>query len=405
MGKTADPRMPIRTHHVLRVPTIWVVPLVSASIVVAIMTSLYIWSVVDPVSHLRGLPVAVVNQDRGATVGSQHLNIGRQVESGLLASPAVSGPLHFDVSILPQAERAMSSDGLYATVVIPKNFTSSLLNVSGLSNLIRPAVPRIAILTNQRAGTLGTDLATGFLQPALMVASHQVGRRLSALIPAASQTDATKVLLTSPITVTTSQYNPLPSNTALGLSTFYIALLTIMCGFLGATIVNSVVDSGLGYATTEYGPRWRQRQPLPINRWQTLVIKWAIIVPLTAVLSALMLGVAVGVGMDAPNLMLLWLYTWLCAASVGMGTIVLFAVIGTYGQLIALLVFVYAGLASAGGTVPVEALPGILRTLSNIEPLRQTLAGTQSILYFNAQADAGLSRGVLASGFGMLFGS
>jgi type IV secretory pathway TrbD component len=164
-----------------------------------------------------------------------------------------------------------------------------------------------------------------------------------------------------------------------------------------------VVDSALGYATTEIGPRWRQRQPVPINRWQTLLIKWAITAGLTAVLTALMLAVAWGLGMDTPSPALLWLFTWLCAASVGAGTIALFAVAGTYGQLICLLLFVYAGLASAGGTVPVEALPGFLRTLSTIEPLRQVLAGTRSIMYFGAQGNAGLTRGTLAAAVGLLF--
>ena len=161
--------------------------------------------------------------------------------------------------------------------------------------------------------------------------------------------------------------------------------------------MNSVVDSALGYATTDLGPRWRQRQPVPINRWQTLLIKWGIIVVLTAVLTAVMLLVAWGVGMDMPYPWLLWAFTWLCALSVGIGTIALFAMAGNYGQLIGLLVFVYAGLASAGGTVPVEALPGFLRTLSYVEPLRQVLAGTRSILYFDAQGVAGLTRGTVAA--------
>ena len=40
----------------------------------------------------------------------------------------------------------------------------------------------------------------------------------------------------------------------MGLSAFYISLLAIMCGFLGAMVVNSSVDAALGYATTEVGP-------------------------------------------------------------------------------------------------------------------------------------------------------
>jgi hypothetical protein len=89
-----------------------------------------------------------------------------KVQAGLLASPAVSDRLHLVVSTLPQAERTMNRNGQYAAVVIPANFTAALLNVSGLSaTASSPAVPQIEILTNERAGTVGTQLATVVLQP------------------------------------------------------------------------------------------------------------------------------------------------------------------------------------------------------------------------------------------------
>ena len=408
----ADPRLPVRASQLLRVPALWLLPLALGSVVVAIMSWFYIGAVVNPVSHLQGLPVALVNEDRGATVGSRHIDLGQQVQAGLLGSPQVSGKLGLTVSSLPAAEQAMDSDDLYAMVVIPPDFTASLLTASGLTgagatvtgaSAAAPAVPRAQILTSQRAGTTGVSLATGILQPALAAASRQIGRHLAASIPTSARTPATMVYLANPVTVTTAQYRPLPANAALGLSAFYIALLTMMCGFLGGTIVNSGVDAALGYSTNDIGPRFRQRQPVPISRWRTLLIKWAIAAPVTGVLTAVMLAIAAGaLGMDAPSPPLLWLFTWLCAASVGAGTIVLFAVAGTFGQLIALLLFVYAGLASAGGTVPIQALPGWLRGLANVEPLRQILAGTRSIMYFNAQSDAGLARGVLFASIGLL---
>jgi YhgE/Pip-like protein len=379
------------------------------SLVVAAMTALYIASATDPLAHLSGLPVAVVNQDRGTAVGARRLEVGQQIEAGLLAAPAVTDRLHLEVLTLSEAEQAMDRDGLYATLVIPPGLTDNLLTAAGLHPAAAGAAgaaitaPRVEIIINERAGTVGTSLATGILQPALAVASRQIGRHLAPLVPAGSQAPATRLLLADPVAVTTVQYRPLPDNAGLGLNAFYIALLTLMCGFIGATIVNSVVDSALGYAATDLGPRWRQRQPVPINRWQTLIIKWAIIVVLTAVLTAVMLLVAWGVGMDMPYPWLLWAFTWLCAVSVGIGTIALLAMAGNYGQLIGLLVFVYAGLASAGGTVPVEALPGFLRTLSYVEPLRQVLAGTRSILYFDAQGVAGLTRGTVAAAAGLVF--
>lgn len=48
---------------------------------------------------------------------------------------------------------------------------------------------------------------------------------------------------------------------------------------------------------------------------------------------------------------------------------------------------------TAGATTPIEALPGFYRFLAEFEPLRQITGGLRSILYYDAQADAGLTRG------------
>lgn len=72
-------------------------------------------------------------------------------------------------------------------------------------------------------------------------------------------------------------------------------------------------------------------------------------------------------------------------------------------SLVALLLFVYLGLASAGGTVPLQALPSALKLVSQIEPLRQILSGTRSILCFGAAGNAGLTRGIIAAAAGLIF--
>jgi carbon monoxide dehydrogenase subunit G len=89
--------------------------------------------------------------------------------------------------------------------------------------------------------------------------------------------------------------------------------------------------------------------------------------------------------------------------SLRLGQSLLFAILGTQGQLIALLLFVYLGIASAGGTVPLQALPGPLKLVSQIEPLRQILSGTRSILYFGATGNAGVTRGIIAATAGLIF--
>ena len=83
------------------------------------------------------------------------------------------------------------------------------------------------------------------------------------------------------------------------------------------------------------------------------------------------------------------------ALAIAAGTLALFAAFGSLGQLLAMLLFVYLALASSGGTIPVQALPSFFRFAASFEPLRQVLGGVRAILYFNAQGDAGLTRGVV----------
>ncbi len=401
-----NPGSPWRWTDPFKVRSVWVPPLVLVAILIVVMTLVYFGSVVNPTGHLHGLPVSVVDRDTGATVGGQHVDFGRQLASGLLNAPAVSGRLKLRPSTLPATEAQMDVGKEYTAVVIPPGFTASLLAVAGISaGPARPAVkPSVELLTNPRAGTLAVGLATGVLQPALAQASRQIGQRLASLNSAHRTVGAASPLLTDPLTVPVVAYRPLPSHTALGLSAFYIALLTTFCGFLGAVIVGTSIDAVLGYATTEIGPIWGQRQPVPISRWHTLLAKWVMATGLTVVLTGLMLFTAVVIlNMDAPHFGYLWLLSWFAATVVAIGTLALFAALGTIGQLVALLVFVYLALASSGGTVPLYALSGFFRFVANFEPLRQILDGVRAILYYDARGDAGLTRAWIATGAGLAF--
>jgi YhgE/Pip-like protein len=373
---TSPPPTETRASHVLRAPSAWVPPLVLVALLVLVMTLVYFGSVVNPTGHLHGLPVAVVNGDAGATVGGRHVNLGDRIAAALTGAPAITSKLALRTATMPEATARMDVGKEFAAVVVPSGLTAALLSRS-------KTAPTIELLTNPRAGNLGVTLATGVLNPAL---------------------DEIRQRLPGPVAVTVVPYRPLPSHTALGLSAFYISLLTIFCGFLGAVVVHASVDAVLGYAPTEIGPLWRQRPLVKISRWQTLLAKWAIAVPLALVLTGIMLGAAVLIlGMDDPHFWELWVLAWFAATVVAIGTLVLFAALGTLGQLAALLVFIYLALASSGGTVPLQALSGVFRFLANFEPLRQVLDGVRAILYFDARGDAGLTRAFVATSLGLVF--
>jgi YhgE/Pip-like protein len=408
-GPARDASSPrgLRAAQLLRVRAVWITPALITSVFIALMTVVYIGSVADPVASLRGLPVLVVNQDHGGSVGSQPVNLGQEVVSALEHAPAVSRRLALHSVTLAQARADMDRNDGYAAIVIPAKFTSSVLALYGAAGPDGrvPPIPVIELLTNGRAGSLGVTLATGVVQPAIRSVSRETGKRLASQIPARGQTTAsTAALRSDPITLASVPYRPLPPHSALGLSAFYLSLLSIMCGFLGAILVNSTVDSALGYGITEIGPKYRQRAPVAISRWQTLLAKWAMAVVLAPVLTGVMLLVATGINsLDAPHGFQLWLFFSFTAIATALGTLTLFAAFGTLGQMVAMLAFIYLALASSGGTIPLQALPPVLKFLAEFEPLRQVLDGARAILYFNAVGTAGLHRGLLLTGIGLIF--
>jgi YhgE/Pip-like protein len=396
----------LRARELLRQKPVWVPPILIGVVLIGLMTALYIGSAVDPVDHMEGLPVSLVQRDAGgSSLAGLKVNLGRQVEEGLLGSPDVSKKLAIHVESMAAAEDRMDRGASYAVLIVPPDFSNAALNLVGVpgKHPARKGLPTVELLGNQRAGTQGSALATGVLTPAMKAISEEIGKKLTTeAAPGASP--AAQAALTDPVEVEAGQYRPLPAKAALGLSAFYISLLMMMCGFIGATIVNSALDGVLGFAPTEIGPKWMLARPALISRLQTLIAKWAIAAVLTGVLTAIVLLVAAGIlGLDAPDPLLLWVYGWFCAATVAVGTLALFAVLGTPGQLVGLLLFVYLGLASAGGTVPIQALPDIFAAVSHLDPLRQILGGVRSILYLEARADAGLAEGLYATAIGLIF--
>jgi YhgE/Pip-like protein len=385
---------PVRASTILRLRGVWIAPLVITAVLIALITVIYVGALVNPTGHLHGLPVLVVNRDAGATVHGRRVDIGEQIVDALQHASPVTSRLALTPTSLNAAKAKMDDAKAYGTLVIPATLTTTTLEAAGVTGRSGHGPPRPALtfLQNSRLGSLGVNLAAGVLTPATAQISSEVSKKLGS--------NAGVDL----ITLTPVAYRPLPDHSAVGLSAFYIALLAIMAGFLGATLINSSVDGALGYASTELGPRWRQRRPIAIDRKQTLLIKWAIAAVASPILTGILVLVAVtALGMHAPHVGYLWLLLILAAMMVAAGTLALFAAFGAIGQALALILFVYLSLASSGGTVPTQALPGFFRFVGHIEPLRQLLGGTRAILYFGARGDAGLTQALIVIASELVF--
>jgi uncharacterized phage infection (PIP) family protein YhgE len=65
------------------------------------------------------------------------------------------------------------------------------------------------------------------------------------------------------------------------------------------------------------------------------------------------------------------------------------------GILTGSLLIISVGLATSGGTTPVENLPAFFRTLSSVLPFEYMTEGTRALLFYGGRIDAGLGDALL----------
>ncbi|MBN0046808.1 DUF3533 domain-containing protein [Streptomyces actuosus] len=377
---------------------LWLVPGVLSALVTLVLSLLYMGGILAPADSLHRLPIALVNADTGVPLAGSRENLGTRISDAITSSTPIGDVQWHQVS-RTQAEEQLASGKVFGALLIPADFTSSVGDLTTGRATVRPT---LTVLTNPGKGSLGSSLAGQITQKAARQASSEIGRRLTSSPALAGASATTRLLLADPVAVQTQVGHPIRRHTGLGLSAFYYTLLLVLAGFLSANIVHNGVDTSLGYADSEIGP-WHSRRPtVPIDRTQTLLLKMGITAGLTLVTTGLiMLATIVILGMDAPHRALLWAFSYCASLSVGLGVQAINAAFGGIGQLVAMFVFIALALPSSGATVPLEAVPGFYRFLGGFEPMRQVADGVRAILYFDARADAGLTRGwvMIAVGF------
>ncbi|MEU8844094.1 DUF3533 domain-containing protein [Streptomyces roseus] len=378
-----------RASALLRRPKLWAVPMLLTGLLALLLSLLYMGGIVNPNRSLRDLPIGIVNADTGRPLPGQRQNVGTQVTEAVTGSDT-SGKVQWRRLTEAQAQDQLSSAKIYGVLVIPANFTESVAALTTGTATVRPT---ITVLTNPGMGSIGSSLAERINTAAARQSSKGIGEQLTAS-PATSQADpTTRLLLADPVQVVSRIGHPVGDNSGLGLSAFYYTLLLVLIGFLGGNLINSGVDTALGYADSELGP-WHTRRPtVPISRTQTLLLKVVMTAVITVLTTTLVMVATISIlGMDAVHIPLLWIYSYCAGLAVGLGVQAINAAFGGIGQLVSMFVFIALGLPSSGATVPLQAVPGFYRLLSLFEPMRQLSDGVRAILFFDARADAGLTR-------------
>ncbi|WP_137723926.1 YhgE/Pip domain-containing protein [Prescottella subtropica] len=403
----------MRSLHTWR---LWLAPTAVVAVVMSLLAALYMGGILDPAKHLRGFPIALVNQDVGDVIdgpdGPVRENFGDEIAAGLVANVPAD---KVDLQQLPWVEAAsrLGKGELFGAIVIPSDFTKRTAILAQASVIPGDVEkPIVTAYTNPRAGSFGIGITEAITSTALAQVNTMMGDKLTATVndrlasvaPGTTVSGAAALTLAQPVDVLTVQHNPLPPGTGNGLSAFYFALLLVLAGFTGATIVSSIVDSTLGFAPTEYGPWYVHRESAGISRFRTLLVKWGVMAVLGALVSALYIAITGALGMPIPNALALWEFGAFAITAIGVTALSVMAAFGTVGMLINLVVFVIMGLPSSGGAIPIEATPRIYELLAQFEPMHQVFVGVRAILYFDGSAGAGLLHAVWMTGVGLVIG-
>ncbi|MEV7974492.1 SNG1 family protein [Streptomyces sp. NPDC086519] len=391
--------------RVLRAKPLWIAGGVITGVLALLFAVLYVGANIDPAGHMKKLPVGLVNADKGAAVGGKQVNMGAQITDSIRKSTAGGDKIDWKVMSEREVKEELGKGKLYGALVVPADFTSSVAALTGTATAETPVRPALTVLTNQSAGSLGSSLARVATTRAAESASLHIGKELTARTGArqAKLPAAARVLLADPAAVTVEDGHPLDSHSGLGLTAFYYALALVVCGMLSANVISGQVDHALGYTHNDMGPLRLHRPLIRATRVQTLAISSTVMAVLSLLMGTLVMVGAIGImGMDASHLPLLWLFSVCAVAVSGIGALALLAVFGTPGMLVATLVFIGMAVPTANATTPIQALPGFYRFLAEFEPLRQIAGGVRSILYYDAQGDAGLTRGWVMMAVGLV---
>ncbi|MFI1293626.1 ABC transporter permease [Streptomyces sp. NPDC020792] len=417
----------MRATTVWKQPRAWIVVLLG-SLLAALATVSYLGPAADPEGDLKGLPLVLVMEDRGAEGPDGTVNIGERIARNVTEAAERDDRVAWTVvGTRDAARRALSTQDAYAALVVPRDFSQQALALLGSGQ--KPGRPALEIVSRRGVGAMAASMADKALRGTATQVSKEVGAELSARARAAegkagaaaagrqavqstkgmqgaSEAEAAQdagttaavaapspgflAMLEDPVQVIETTQGPegVSAGSTSGILPLYFAVALLISGLLPATLLTILVDARLGYLPLEVGPRRLLRPAVRIARSSTFLAKAL----LGAVMGFAAGAVVAGIGLWSTDVnpragSQLVLFCGAACASVALVTLALFAVFGTPGQVLALLLLTLVGIPLSGGAVPVEALPGALDTLGALLPARHVVEGVRTFMFFDSGWD------------------
>lgn len=157
-----------RVRRVRTLRTFWG-PLVAVLLIPLLYSVLYLWAYWDPYARLANLPVAVVNEDRGASYQGEQVQLGDELVSRLRSDQN----LHWVVMSRAEAEQALHDGRVYMVMVIPRDFSQRAVHI-GDAGALRAT---IRLETNPASNFLAAQMGESAARRIHQVLSEELTER------------------------------------------------------------------------------------------------------------------------------------------------------------------------------------------------------------------------------------
>ena len=127
------------------------IALAGVLLIPVIFAGFYLSAFLDPYAHLENIPVAVVNEDKGATINGEQRNIGGDVVQNLKDSEEKLG---WSFVTAEEAEEGMERGLYYMSCTIPEDFSQQIAS----ADTNDPEHANITITYNQSENMLASQI-------------------------------------------------------------------------------------------------------------------------------------------------------------------------------------------------------------------------------------------------------
>lgn len=374
--------------RMLRSPKAWG-PLFAVAVLAFFYFLVNFGAAKSPDENIHDLPAALVNLDMGAEIDGQLVNLGDRVVESTSSNDRIGEAIKWTrLSSRGEALEGIANGEYYGAIVVPEDYSQTIAALSTLSAGSSAEPARIEILTNPSAGPFSSAAVQRILAGVVRRASEVTSDQITGTLEASGTQvpPATAAVLGEPVVAEITDAQPVGENSGRGLMPFYLMFTASILGFIGA----NAIHGGLTALAEALATRAGSRGPSRVQFFLAATVLGLALALLLGATEALVAFGIYGVHHEANAFYVLLFLALVAVVPLLLALVLLVALGPRAGILSGSLLIISLGLATSGGTTPLQSLPNFFRSLAGVLPFERMTEGTRALIFYGGRLEAGL---------------